>query len=176
MENRRVPYYGNYQQPRDRRNNTTIVLVVIISILLAIIVAGAAYYLMSKNEEVAQLKKEQAELNDKNERLTEQNQQLTEQNARQQEHASTQRQQQRPQQQSSASYGSSGRKVVIDGTGVRLRFGPSLNAGYLTWANGAMRSVKKGTRLQYVGETDGWYQVSYLGNIFYVSKDFSYLE
>lgn len=175
MENRRVPYYGNYQQPRNTKNNTTIVLVVIIAILLAIIVAGAAYYLMSKNEEVTQLKQEQAELNDKNERLAEQNQKLSEQNARQREQqAAAQQRQQRPQQESS--YSGSGRKVVIDGTGVRLRFQPSLNAGFLTWPNGSTRSVKKGTRLQYTGETDGWYQVSYLGNTFYVSKDFSYIE
>lgn len=179
MENRRVPYYGNYQQPRNNKNNTTIVLVVIISILLAIIIAGGAFYFFSMHDEVAQLKKEQAALNEKNERLAEENQQLSEQNVRQEERISARQQanQQCQQQQSNnASYNGNGRKVVIDGNGVRLRFSPSLNAGFLTWPNGATRSVKKGTRLQYTGETDGWYQVSYLGNTFYVSKDFSYIE
>lgn len=71
---------------------------------------------------------------------------------------------------------SSGTKVVIDGTGVRFRFAPSLSAGYLTWENGTTRSVSKGTRLTYTGETSDWYQVSYLGQTFYVSKEFSYLE
>jgi hypothetical protein len=67
-------------------------------------------------------------------------------------------------------------KVVIDGHGVRLRFAPSLNAGYLTWENGATRSPNKGARLDYKGETDDWYQVEYKGYLFYVSKEFSYLE
>jgi hypothetical protein len=71
---------------------------------------------------------------------------------------------------------SAGTKVVIDGTGVRFRFAPSLSAGYLTWENGTTRSVSKGTRLTYTGETSDWYQVSYLGQTFYVSKEFSYLE
>lgn len=67
-------------------------------------------------------------------------------------------------------------KVVIDGTGVRFRISPSLYSGYLTWENGTTRSVSKGTRLTYLGETDDWYKVKYLGQVFYVSKEFSYLE
>ena len=67
-------------------------------------------------------------------------------------------------------------KVVIDGHGVRLRFAPSLSAGYLTWENGGTRSPNKGARLDYKGETDDWYQVEYKGYLFYVSKEFSYLE
>lgn len=173
MENRRVPNYGNYHEPRNGKSGTIVVLTVIIAILLAIIVAGVVLYMKSKNDEVDKLKQEQIELKDKNEQLSEQNQQLNEQNSRRQERVATG---QRTQQQHSESYNGSGRKVVIDGTGVRLRFKPSLNAGYLTWANGQTRSVKKGTRLQYIGETDGWYEVSYLGNTFFVSKDFSYLE
>lgn len=73
-------------------------------------------------------------------------------------------------------YSGGGTKVVIDGTGVRFRISPSLYSGYLTWENGTTRSVSKGTRLTYLGETDDWYKVKYLGQVFYVSKEFSYLE
>lgn len=65
-------------------------------------------------------------------------------------------------------------KVVINGTGVRLRFAPSLNAGWLTWPNGKTRTVSKGTRLTYLGEDGDWYTVSYMGETFYVSKEYSY--
>ena len=44
------------------------------------------------------------------------------------------------------SVGSKGAKVVINGTGVRLRFAPSLDAGYLTWENGATRAPKNGAK------------------------------
>ena len=68
-------------------------------------------------------------------------------------------------------------KVVIDGKGVRLRFGPSLSAGYLTDSKGRNKSVPKGKKLKWTGWEDGdWYEVEYLGNYFYVSKQFSYLE
>jgi hypothetical protein len=74
------------------------------------------------------------------------------------------------------SAGGSKAKVVINGEGVRLRFAPSLNAGYLTWENGKTRAPKKGARLEYTGEDGDWYQVKYLNHTFYVSKEFSYLE
>ena len=74
------------------------------------------------------------------------------------------------------SVGSKGAKVVINGTGVRLRFAPSLDAGYLTWENGATRAPKKGAKLEYRGEDGDWYEVRYLGHTFYVSKEYSYLE
>lgn len=68
-------------------------------------------------------------------------------------------------------------RVVINGVGVRLRFGPSLNAGYLLNSYGMNRSVPKGSKLQWNGYDDGdWYGVNYLGTTFYVSKQFSYLE
>ena len=66
-------------------------------------------------------------------------------------------------------------QVVVNGEGVRLRFGPSLKAGYLKDEKGATRSVKKGTKLECVGETGDWYQVVYLGKRYYMSKQFSYL-
>ena len=67
-------------------------------------------------------------------------------------------------------------QVVINGEGVRLRFKPSLKAGYLTWENGRGRYLDKGTKLKYISETDEWYEVEYEGHHFFVSKQYSYLE
>ncbi len=67
-------------------------------------------------------------------------------------------------------------QVVIDGEGVRLRFEPSLEAGYLIWEDGRTRSVPKGTKLEYISETKDWYCVRYKDKKFYVSKQFSYLD
>lgn len=66
-------------------------------------------------------------------------------------------------------------QVVVNGEGVRMRFGPSLKAGYLKDEHGATRSVKKGTRLECVGQEGDWYQVVYMGKRYYMSKQFTYL-
>lgn len=66
-----------------------------------------------------------------------------------------------------------GPKVVMLGDGVRLRFKPSLESGYLVWEGGHTRSVSKGTKLLCLGETNGWYKVKYRGKEFYVSKQYS---
>ncbi len=66
-------------------------------------------------------------------------------------------------------------RVVVNGEGVRMRFGPSLTAGYLKDEKGATRSVKKGTQLECVGEQGDWYQVVYMGKRYYMSKQFTYL-
>ena len=65
--------------------------------------------------------------------------------------------------------------VVVNGEGVRFRFGPSLKHDFLKNEKGALISVKKGTRLQCVGEKDNWYQVIYNGKKYYMSKDYTYL-
>ena len=67
-------------------------------------------------------------------------------------------------------------KVIINGTGVRLRKGPGTNYDFLKWENGAARSPKKGAKLTYLGEEGNWYKVSYEKGTYYVSKDFSYLD
>lgn len=36
--------------------------------------------------------------------------------------------------------------------------------------------LRKALALTYLGENDDWYQVYYLGEVFYVSKEYSYLE
>ena len=66
-------------------------------------------------------------------------------------------------------------KVQITGTGVRLRFGPGLNYGYLVWENGTARSPKKGEKLTYLGEEGDWYKVRYAGSEFYVFKQYAKL-
>ena len=68
-----------------------------------------------------------------------------------------------------------GQKVVVNGDGVRLRFGPSLQAGFLKNEDGGTKSVKKGTRLPCVGEKGDWYEVEYMGKRYYMSKKFTYL-
>jgi len=65
--------------------------------------------------------------------------------------------------------------VVVNGEGVRMRYGPSLKAAYLKDEKGATRSVKKGTQLECVGEEGDWYQVVYMGKRYYMSKQFTYL-
>ena len=66
-------------------------------------------------------------------------------------------------------------QVVVNGDGVRLRFGPSLKAGYLKDEKGATKSVKKGTRLECVGENGDWYEVVYMNKHYYMSKQYTYL-
>ena len=66
-------------------------------------------------------------------------------------------------------------RVVVNGEGVRLRFGPSLKAGYLKDEKGATKSVKKGTQLECIGEEGDWYHVVYQNKKYYMSKQFSYL-
>ena len=66
-------------------------------------------------------------------------------------------------------------RVVVNGDGVRLRFGPSLKANYLKDEKGATKSVKKGTELECVGEDGDWYQVVYQGKKYYMSKLYTYL-
>lgn len=66
-------------------------------------------------------------------------------------------------------------QVVVNGEGVRLRFGPSLKANYLKDEKGATKSVKKGTRLECIGEEGDWYQVVYQGKKYYMSKLYTYL-
>ncbi len=70
---------------------------------------------------------------------------------------------------------SSARKeIVVNGEGVRMRFGPSLKAGYLKTPQGGTLSVNKGTRLPCVGEEGDWYKVLYNGKQYYMSKQFCY--
>lgn len=180
-----APQYNQSYSSRGGNNNT--LLYIIIAVLVVIIVAGVAYFFVTANNnnkaEIEELKKNQIELASANEKLSSQNKELEDKTARLEqkesqakiivnkgaEHASEHR-------AVSAGSGNKGAKVVINGTGVRLRFSPSLDAGYLTWANGATRAPRKGAKLEYRGEDGDWYEVRYLGHTFYVSKEYSYLE
>lgn len=64
------------------------------------------------------------------------------------------------------------KEIIVNGEGVRMRFGPSLKAGYLKTSNGGTLSVKKGTRLPCLGEEGDWYKISYQGKQYYMSKEF----
>lgn len=170
--------YAPYGGDGNRNNNTW--LYALVGVLVVVVLGGAAYFFINKSnsdkETLELLKKNQEELASKNKELVEQNTKLSE-NKQDTKiiiregavHAAEHR-------AVSAGGSAGGAKVVINGTGVRLRFAPDLNAGYLTWANGATRAPKKGARLEYIGEDSDWYEVRYLGQTFYVSKEYSYLE
>lgn len=173
--------YQQYQQPpyyQPKRNNSgNKLLVVLIIFLLTLLVAGGGYYFYSQNKKqqakIARMQERQREMEERNEALEEKNKNLKEENAKKPkvvEKVVTRRVETEPVTSTTAKT-----FVVINGVGVRLRFGPGTNYGYLTWANGQTRAPQKGARLEYISETSGWYRVKYLGQEFYVSKDFSYL-
>lgn len=174
----------------QQNSNSNVILYFVIGILAFLLVAGgvgAIIYINNQKSQAIQdaLEKENAELKADLDEQMEENDEITskqrtvttlpEQKTKVKKHAKN-ADAHHAVSAGNKDYSGSGTKVVIDGTGVRFRFAPSLNAGYLTWENGTTRSVSKGTRLTYTGETDDWYQVQYLGQIFYVSKEFSYLE
>lgn len=172
--------YQQYEQPpyyQPKQSNTNKILVAVIIFLLALIVAGGGFYFYSQNKKqqakIERMKKEQREMEEKNEALVEKNKDLKEENAKKPKVVEkvVERRVETVAPSSSAKP-----VVVINGVGVRLRFGPGTDYGYLTWANGQTRAPKKGSRLEYISETTGWYRVKYLGQEFYVSKDFSYLD
>lgn len=192
-QNANVNY--NWHQGTQPRSNNTLVYV-LIGIIALMLVGGLVYFLMSKSDE--KHNQEMAELSRKNELLEKQNQLLEEDAKSAEESAKVAEESAKAAQKDAENAkrqkvivkegavhaaehlaASSGHtpKVVIDGKGVRLRFGPSLSAGYLTDSKGRNKSVPKGKKLKWTGWEDGdWYEVEYLGNYFYVSKQFSYLE
>lgn len=70
----------------------------------------------------------------------------------------------------------SARYVVVNGTNVRLRYGPSLNADIYRNSRGAPIFPPKGSSLTYAGQTGDWYKVYYDGRTFYISKQHCYLR
>ena len=65
--------------------------------------------------------------------------------------------------------------VVINGTNVRLRTGPSTNHPYFTWNDGSPCYLPKGSYLKYLGEQNDFYKADYQGKTVYVSKKYSYV-
>lgn len=67
--------------------------------------------------------------------------------------------------------------VMVDGDNVRLRTSPAINnANILKDAKGKTIYPKRGEKLDYLGESDDFYQVKYAGKRVYISKQFSFLS
>ena len=69
-----------------------------------------------------------------------------------------------------------GTYVVIDGSELRLRLGPSLSADTFKWPDGTNRHPNVGERFKYLGESGDFYQIDFHGNQLWVSKQYSHLE
>lgn len=68
------------------------------------------------------------------------------------------------------------RHVVINGTNVNFRLGPSLNSATLTDGYGNNVHVPKYTRLPYLGASGNFFKTRYNGRTVYVSMQFAYTE
>ena len=66
--------------------------------------------------------------------------------------------------------------VVIDGSELRLRLGPSTSADTFKWGDGSNRHPKVGERFLYLGEEGDFYQIDFHGNALWVSKKYTHLE
>ena len=168
----RPPYY---QPPRNNGGGNKTLLTIIIVLLTALLVGGAVWLFMDSNKKKAEQKEQivKQQNEDKVNELKRENERLKEENAKKPKEVVVERKVQVAAPAASVSSGTP--KVVVNGVGVRLRFGPGLNYGYLTWANGQNRAPSKGTRLDYIDETDEWYHVRYQGQAYYISKQFSYM-
>lgn len=70
----------------------------------------------------------------------------------------------------------SGCYVVINGTELRLRLGPSTSAETFKWGDGSNRHPNKGEKYRYLGESGDFYKIDYKGHELWVSKQYTYLE
>lgn len=66
--------------------------------------------------------------------------------------------------------------VVIDGSELRLRLGPSTSADTFKWGDGSNRHPKVGERFLYLGEEGDFYLIDFHGTALWVSKKFTHLE
>ncbi len=81
-----------------------------------------------------------------------------------------------PKAQNTQNAQTKGRMVVLNGTSVRLRLGPSTKHEYLKRQDGSPRYLNKGARLVYLGEEGDFYKCKFEGQTVYVSKQFSVLQ
>lgn len=65
--------------------------------------------------------------------------------------------------------------VVIDGSGLRLRLGPSTNADTFKWLDGTNRHPKVGEKFTYLGESGDFYKIDFNGNELWVSKQYTHI-
>lgn len=68
------------------------------------------------------------------------------------------------------------RYVVIDGSELRLRLGPSTSSETLKWGDGSNRHPEVGEVFRLLDETVDFYKIDYKGNEVWVSKQFSHIE
>ena len=66
--------------------------------------------------------------------------------------------------------------VVIDGSQLRLRLGPSTSAETFKWGDGTNRHPKVGERFLYLDQEGDFYQIDFYGHALWVSKKFTHLE
>lgn len=66
--------------------------------------------------------------------------------------------------------------VVIDGSQLRLRLGPSTSAETFKWGDGTNRHPKVGERFLYLDQEGDFYQIDFHGHALWVSKKFTHLD
>ena len=79
-------------------------------------------------------------------------------------------------QSQQSTYNNSNRYVVIDGSGLRLRLGPSTSADTYKWGDGSNRHPKVGEAFRYLGESGDFYKIDFKGTQLWVSKLYSLIE
>lgn len=75
-----------------------------------------------------------------------------------------------------SSYQNNTRYVVIDGTELRLRLGPSTSADTFKWKDGTNRHPKVGEKFKYLGESGDFNQIDFHGHHLWVSKFYTHIE
>jgi hypothetical protein len=68
------------------------------------------------------------------------------------------------------------RFVVIDGSQLRLRLGPSTSSDTFKWPDGTNRHPNVGDKFRYLGEEGDFYKIDFNGNEVWVSKQYTHLE
>lgn len=70
----------------------------------------------------------------------------------------------------------SNKYVVIDGSELRLRKGPSTSADTYKWGDGTNRHPKVGEAFHYIGESSDFYKIDFKGTPLWVSKLYTHIE
>ena len=68
------------------------------------------------------------------------------------------------------------RFVVIDGSQLRLRLGPSTSSETFKWTDGTNRHPNVGDKFKYLGESGNFYKIDFNGNEVWVSKQYTHIE
>lgn len=69
-----------------------------------------------------------------------------------------------------------GKMVIIDGSELRLRLGPSTSSETLKWGDGSNRHPEVGKKFRYLDESGDFFKIDYKGNEVWVSKQFTHIE